>query len=239
MLKPLIMIPTYNEAENIKILINEILSLAINCIILVVDDNSLDGTGDIVDKLSKTNAQIRIIHRKGKRGRGIAGIEGMLYALKENIDCIIEMDADLSHDPSCIPTFLKEIEHHDVVIGSRCIENGTEEGRTLVRKYISMLAHIYLKIVLGFKVTDSSSGYRCFRKSTLASLGLDRFVSVGPTIVTEILYAVYQNKFSIKEIPIVFKNRKFGRSKLNYRILLKSLLFPLRLRLKSILGRNK
>lgn len=233
------MIPTYNEAENIEILINKILALNIDCIILVVDDNSPDGTGEIVDKLSINNPQVRIIHRMGKRGRGIAGVEGMLYALNENTDCLIEMDADLSHDPSYIPEFLKEIENYDVVIGSRCIEGGAEKDRSPIRQYISILAHTYLRLVLGFKVTDPSSGYRCFRKNVLAGLGLDKFVSTGPTIVTEILYAVYQNNFSIKEIPIVFKDRKFGNSKLTINILFKSLLFPLKLRLRSLLRNFK
>lgn len=235
MAKPLIMIPTYNEAKNIEILINKILALNIDCIILVVDDNSPDGTGEIVDKLSKSNSQIRIIHRRGKRGRGIAGIEGMFYALNEDINCLVEMDADLSHDPSYIPEFLKEIENYDVVIGSRCIAGGAEKGRSLIRQYISILAHAYLRLVLGFKVTDPSSGYRCFRKNVLVDLDLNKFISIGPTIVTEILYAVHQNNFSIKEIPIVFKDRKFGTSKLSINILFQSLLFPLQLRLRSLI----
>jgi dolichol-phosphate mannosyltransferase len=233
-MKPVILIPTYNEALNIEILINKILSLNIDPKILVVDDNSPDGTGKIVQRLSEKNPNIILLSRTGIRGRGIAGIEGMLYALKLDIDCLIEMDADLSHDPSYIPEFLKEIKEYDVVIGSRCIEGGGEEGRNLLRRWISFLGHIYLRLILGFKIADPSSGYRCFRREVLEKIGLENFVSIGPTIVTEILYAVHKGNFRIKEIPILFKNRRFGSSKLNLKILLLSLWFPIKLRIKNL-----
>ncbi|MFH1449617.1 MAG: polyprenol monophosphomannose synthase [bacterium] len=239
--KPLILIPTYNEAKNIEVLINQILSLNISCLILVVDDNSPDGTGKIVDKLALRHPQIKIIHRQGKRGRGLAGIEGMLYFLQEKeMDCLIEMDADLSHDPSYIPKFLKEIQDYDLVIGSRTIKEGAERHRHIIRKWISLFAHVYLRLILGLKVRDPSSGYRCFRKEVLAKIGLDKFISQGPSLVSEILYVVSQkNNFSIKEIPIIFEDRKFGDSKLTLKILLQNLIFPLRLRLNSLLQKFK
>jgi dolichol-phosphate mannosyltransferase len=229
--KTIIVIPTYNERENIGRLIDEILRLDIDVKIVVVDDNSPDGTAEIVrEKAREYPEMVELLLRTGKRGRGLAGIEAFKYALKQNADYIIEMDADFSHHPKYLPVFLKEIEKVDVVLGSRFVEGGQSIDRGLIREIITRFAIRYIRFVLGIDIHDCTSGYRCFRREVLEKIGLDRLISHGPPIVQEILYKCCLQGFRIKEIPIVFKDRRRGKSNLHLLILISAFLMVLRLK---------
>ncbi len=213
-MQALVFIPTYNERENIESLISEILNLNLDIGILVVDDNSTDGTGEILDKISKIQPYLSVIHRFGKRGRGLAGIAGFKYAIKQNVDCIIEMDADFSHDPEYIPLFLREIRDCDVVIGSRRVRAGKVIGPNRCREILSLLAQYFCRFILGISILDATSGFRCFKRYVLESIGLERLKSTGLSIVEEINLCLEEKGFKIKEVPIVFKPRRGGSSKL-------------------------
>jgi len=210
-MKTFVMIPTYNEKENIKNLINAILNLNItNLKIVVVDDDSPDGTWKIVKDMAKKEPRVHLLLRTKNKGRGIAGIAGFKYCLKRNADYIIEMDADFSHDPKYIPMLLEKIKTCDVVLGSRFVKGGRQKIRILITK----LANLYIRSVLGLKAKDCNSGYRCFKKDVLKSINLDSIKSKGPDVVQEILYMCHLKNFKICEIPIVFRERKKGKTKL-------------------------
>jgi dolichol-phosphate mannosyltransferase len=229
MSKTFVIIPTYNEAENIEQLVQEIMALALpDLTVLVVDDNSPDGTGSIADRLARDHAQVRVIHRTGDRGRGLAGIAGFKSALNENADLIIEMDGDLSHQPAYLPDLISAARHSDVVIGSRFIAGGQDIDRSPARRLVTMFARQYIRSMLDLKVKDITSGYRCFRRQVLEAIDLDSLISKGPSIVSELLYLAHLNGFTITEVPIIFKDRTRGRTKLNLGVLLKTLLMVYR-----------
>ncbi len=222
------MIPTYNERENIGDLIQGILNLRIpNLHIVVVDDNSPDGTSEVVRKFSD-NPEVELLLRTTRRGRGSAGIAGLKYALEHGADYVLEMDADFSHHPRYIPHLLDAIKDADMVIGSRYIEGGRDINRGVIRRLVTFLAGVYVRILLKLKIRDVSSGYRCFKRKVLESIGLDSMISTGPSIVSEVFYRAHLKGFSIKEIPIKFEDRTHGETKLNYKILIKTLLMVLR-----------
>lgn len=223
-MKTFVIIPTYNEAENIKDLVDEIFKQEIPDVsVVIVDDNSPDGTGKIADELAKREDRVKVLHRVENRGRGSAGIEGFKFALQEGADYIVEMDADLSHDPRYIIDMLLAIEDFDVVIGSRFVKGGKDADRNITRRAVTAFARKYIQTMLRLKVKDVTSGFRCFRKKVLEEINLDSLVSSGPSIVEEILHRAAQKGFKIKEIPIVFHDRKKGKTKLNFGILLKTL----------------
>lgn len=227
-MKTMVVVPTYNEKENITRLIGEILSLKIEGLdILVVDDNSPDGTAAIVEEISKNDPRVHLLLRKTLKGRGAAGKDGFRYALNRGADYIIEMDADFSHDPKFIPDFLEAIKDCDVVIGSRFIKGGRDIGRGFKRSFISLLGNTYVRGVLKLKIRDCSSGYRCFRSRVLEAINLDNTVSLGPAVLHELLYKSILYGFRVKEIPIVFVDRKYERSKFNFRIMLEGFLMVL------------
>jgi dolichol-phosphate mannosyltransferase len=230
-MKTIVFVPTYNERDNIRPFICDILRLSPDIHILVVDDSSDDGTAQILDELARDHSQVLVMHRCGKRGRGLSGIEGLRRALSEKVDYIIEMDADFSHDPKYIPVFLKEIGDCDVVVGSRTVKGGQIIGRSFSRNYLTYLAHLFSRAILGLKVSDATSGYRCFKRCTLESLDWDKFISDGPAILEEMIYHLQKKGFKIKEVPIVFGPRSRGRSKLNFLKLMKVLYTLIRIRL--------
>ena len=228
-MKTYVMIPTYNERENIGNLLREILNLKIPDLhVVVVDDNSPDGTSEIVKSLAKEHPEVELLLRTTGRGRGSAGIAGFKYALEHGADCVVEMDADFSHHPKYIPSFLEAIQEADMVIGSRAVAGGQDINRGIVRKVITFLAGVYVKMLLGLKIKDVSSGYRCFKRKVLEAIELDSVISTGPSIVSEVFYRAHLKGFSIKEIPIEFADRTHGQTKLNYVILLKTLLMVLK-----------
>ena len=225
-----VVIPTYNERESIGSLIREILSLPFELNILVVDDNSPDGTGAIVSKLAEESPKVRLLTRKKRKGRGSAGVDGFKMALKMGADLIIEMDADFSHHPRHIPELLANANNYHVVLGSRFVPGGADRDRGMLRQMVTRLAGLYVRTSLGIKIRDVSSGYRCFRKEVFEKVDLEDTISAGPSIVLEILYKVCLNGFSVKEVPIIFEDRRQGQTKLDTITLLETLVMVLRLR---------
>ena len=214
------MIPTYNEKENIERLIKDLFSLEVgqdgNLEVVIVDDDSPDGTGTVCDQLSQEfKGRVHVIHRKQKRGRGSAGIEGLKFCLSRDVDFIMEMDADFSHDPKYIPVFISLVNYFDVVIGSRYVEGGAQLGREWHREITSLMANLIYRLILGMRIRDISGGFKCYRKETLAMLNFDDFFSDGYSVGMEILYRLYKKDCSFVEIPVIFSNRQYGASKFN------------------------
>jgi dolichol-phosphate mannosyltransferase len=223
-------IPTYNERESIESLIRELLSLSLGLNILVVDDNSPDGTGAIVSRLAEESPRVRLLTRKKKKGRGSAGVDGFKKAMEMGADLIIEMDADFSHHPRHIPDLVANANNYQVVLGSRFVAGGADRDRGMLRQMVTRLAGLYVRIMLGIQIRDVSSGYRCFRKEVFEKVDLEDMISAGPSIVLELLYKVCLNGFSVKEVPIIFEDRRQGQTKLDTITLLETLVMVLRLR---------
>jgi dolichol-phosphate mannosyltransferase len=224
------MVPTYNEAGNIGPLLGEILAQDPRLQVVVVDDDSPDGTGKIVSDLASANPRIHLLSRKGVRGRASAGNAGFKYALDGGYDVVIEMDADFSHDPKHIPSLLKAVEEADVVIGSRYMPGGGTKTDARLQHVLSRLANAFNNAVLGLGVSDSSGGYKCYRRKVLETIDLTNAVSTGYSVGAEILYRSRRAGFRLKEVPIVFRPRASGKSKLNWKIVLGYPLAILRLR---------
>jgi dolichol-phosphate mannosyltransferase len=222
-MKAIAMVPTYNEALNIEPLLREILSQGPDVGAVVVDDNSPDGTAAIVERLAKEDPRVRLILRKEERGRGTAGIVGFRYAVQEGIPFIIEMDADFSHQPFYLSSFLQHMKDCDVLIASRLVPGGGERGRHFLRKWITRLANFYIRLVLALPVRDCTSGYRIFRREVLEAIDLDQIMSTGPSVVEEVLYKSYRRGFRIKEVPYILEERKAGESTFNRKIMLDAL----------------
>jgi len=236
-MKTFVMIPTYNEKENIKALIDKILSLKIkNLHIVVADDNSPDGTWKIVKEISKNKKNIHLLLRKKDRGRGFAGRDGFIYCLKNKADIVIEMDADMSHDPKYIPLMLKEVKNADLILGSRRVKGSKEIGRGVIRQLITYLANLYIRLLLGLKVKDCNSGYRCFKRKVLEKINLSKIEAKGPSIVQEVLFKTHLNRFKIKEIPITFVDREKGQSKLGIKQLASGYFMVSRLKFLKLIG---
>lgn len=216
-LQTLVMIPTYNEAGNIKKLIREILKInnSIGCVI--VDDNSPDGTPKIIRRLQKKHpGKIKLIVRKNERGRASAGIKGHQETIKLKPKYIVEMDADFSHDPKYIKTFLKEIKDCDVVLGSRFIRGGRDSDRSPFRTFASILSGYLFRAILRLKIRDIGSGYKLYRREILESLAWDKFYSQGIAISMEEIFRIVKKGYKVKEVPIIFVDRKAGQSKLRF-----------------------
>lgn len=218
-------LPTYNEAKNIRLLIKSIQNECPGMHVLVVDDNSPDGTSRVVSEMAKEHEDIHLVTRMGERGRGLAGIKGFRDALEMGFDVVIEMDADFTHDPKWIPLLVGKLDVVDVALGSRYHPDGYTDTRPILRQCVSRLAHGFIRIVLGIKVVkDCTSGFRAFKSHVLKALPLKGMISKNPSIVEEILLLVQKHDFKITEIPISFSERAHGTSKLNFSMLIKVLL---------------
>ena len=230
--KIFVCIPTYNEKENIKKLVEKIFDLKIeNLKLVIIDDNSPDGTGKIVDEMAK-KYPIKVIHRKQKLGLGSAYIAGFKYALEKNADFVFEMDADFSHDPNDIPKFLKAIEQdYEVILGSRKIKYGEIKNWNFWRHFCSDGAMWFSRLILGLKTKDVTTGFRCYKKEVLKKLNLDNIKSNGYAFQEEMIYLCEKKNFSIKEIPITFVDRKFGKSKLSYKDIIEFFIKIIKLKL--------
>jgi len=224
------MIPTYNEAENIGPLIREILALPVSweSRVLVVDDNSPDGTAGIVRALAEGDPRVHLLLRTKRRGRGAAGIDGFKAAIDLGADRVVEMDGDFSHQPRFIPGLVAATETADVAIGSRFVARGADSDRSVVRRAITWGVRRFIRRVFRTPVLDVSSGFRCFTREVLERLDLDDLVSVGPSVVLEILYKLKLLGASIQEVPIRFVDRRRGTTKLNLWTLVKTLLMVLK-----------
>ena len=236
-MKTFVMIPTYNEKENIRSLIGEILKLKISSLnIVVVDDNSPDETWKIVQEFSKKNKKVQLLLRTKGKGRGSAGRDGFVYCLNHGAKIVIEMDADFSHNPKYIPLMINELKNADLVLGSRRVEGADEIGRSWFRKFVTLGANLYIKMMLGIRVNDCNSGFRCFKRKVLESINPEKFESKGPAIVQEVLFKAHLKGFKIKEIPITFVNRTKGKSKLGIPQLAAGYFMVLKLKIKDLLG---
>jgi len=232
-MKILVFLPTYNEKENIAEIIDSLNKLNIQFQILIVDDNSYDGTIEIIKEKQKQYQNLKLIIRKGRKGRGLAGILAFNYFIRNKYDILIEMDADFSHHPKYIPDFLNFFPNYDLVIGSRLIKDGCEEGRSLLRRDITLFANIFIRILFRTKIKDCSSGFRAFKRQLLEKFNLNKFFSKHYSITEEILYACILNKAKIKEIPIIFYQRAYGESKLNFKKILNTFLGIVRIVLRG------
>jgi dolichol-phosphate mannosyltransferase len=233
-MKTSVIIPTYNERESIKKLIEEILKLKTrNIEIIVVDDFSPDGTWKVVKEIARKKKNVHLLLRKGKRGRGLAGKCGFKFALKHNADYIIEMDADFSHNPKDILKLLKKIKNFDIVLGSRAVKGGKEIERGIIRRAITKLANFYIRLLLRLDVKDCNSGFRCFKRKVLEEIDVNNIKSKGPAIIQEVLFKAHLKGFKIAEVPITFVNRKLGRSKLGIRQLIQGYLMVIKLKLSK------
>ena len=234
-MKAIIIIPTYNEKDNIEILIRRIADLSINNLqVCVVDDNSPDGTGVIVDKLIKQFPFVMAIHRKEKLGLGSAYIAGFKKALHEGAEFVFEMDADLSHNPDDIPRFLEEVKKgSEVVIGSRRIPQGGVENWSMVRNWMSKSAMWFSRVMLRLKTHDVTSGYRCYARNVIESINWEKIKGNGYSFQEEVIYLCEKKGFKVKEIPIVFRDRTYGHSKLSKKEIINFFITILKLRFKK------
>jgi len=225
------MLPTYNEAGNIRSLVEALLAME-GMHVVVVDDDSPDGTWRIVGEMAERDPRVHLIHRRHVRGRGSAGVAGLRYAVEAGAELVVEMDADWSHHPRHIPAMVEAARTADVVIGSRLVAGGGESGRSPFRHVITRLANAYIRLVLGLKIRDCTSGYRVFRREALERINLARMESNGPAIVQETLMACKRAGCRFAEVPIHFDPRRAGKSTLTMKILLNGLISVLRFRLR-------
>jgi dolichol-phosphate mannosyltransferase len=229
----LIVLPTYNEQENLRAIVEGIQQHAPAADIVVVDDESEDGTGEIADELSKEHpGKVFVIHRPSKDGLGRAYVAGFKFALARDYELIMQMDADFSHDPSYLPQFLTEINDHDLVLGSRYIKGISVVNWDLKRLILSRAATVYVRFITRMPLTDATSGFKCWRREVLEAIDLDRIFSGGYLFQVEMSYRTYQKKFRIAEIPIIFVERRLGRSKMDWGIIAEAILGVVRLRLR-------
>jgi dolichol-phosphate mannosyltransferase len=234
--KSLVIIPTYNELENLPRLIPEILQKDERLEILVVDDNSPDGTADFVEEESKRNKRIHLLKRNAKLGLGTAYIEGFKYALKNGYDYIFEMDADFSHNPDELVNFLEEIENHDLVLGSRYKNGVNVINWPMSRLLLSYFANMYTRIITGLPVKDATGGFKCFRREVLEAIDLDSVKSNGYAFQIEMTFKAWKKGFRIKEISIIFVDRVKGTSKMSKKIVREAVIMVWKLRIRSIFG---
>ena len=227
----LVIVPTYNEAGNLVKLVPAILALGLFDV-LVVDDNSTDGTGVLAELLAtEYPGCVRVIHRPGKLGLGTAYLRGFAYALASGYERIFEMDADFSHDPYCLPELRRALSEADVVLGSRYVKGGGTRHWPQLRKLISQGGSRYAGLVLGLPFHDLTGGFKGFSRRALASLDLDTIRSNGYSFQIEVTYRLYQQGFHIVERPIVFEDRRVGKSKMSWRIVAEAVLMVWKLRL--------
>jgi len=227
--RALVIVPTYNERDNLPVLVEALMRYP-NVRVMVVDDQSPDGTGALADDLARKHAgRVEVMHRTGVRGLGRSYIDGIAQGIHQDVELICQMDADLSHDPRHLPAMMAAAAHADVVIGSRYIPGGAVQNWPLRRRILSRLANIYIRQITRLRPRDCTSGYRCWRRAALAAMPLDRFISNGYSFIVEMLFVTSAQGSRITEVPITFIERRQGESKLSRAVLLESALTPWRL----------
>lgn len=229
-MKKLIVIPTFNERENIKRLIPAIAAFDREAHVLVVDDASPDGTSKEVKKIMKSRKNVRLMERPGKLGLGTAYTEGFKYAVAEKYDLIYEMDADFSHDPKYLPELTEASKKYDLVIGSRYINGVSVINWPLRRLMLSKFANLYARTITGLPLTDLTSGYKCYQRKVLEAIGLDSVHSDGYAFQIEMHYKAWKKGFSIKEVPVIFVDRLKGSSKMSKGVIAEAVLIPWKLK---------
>ena len=226
----LVIVPTYNEADNIERLVGEILAQPAPLHVVIVDDNSPDGTGALADALASKDARVQVIHRPAKLGLGTAYIAGFERAFQQGYGYVITMDADFSHPPRYLPAMLRMINDYDLVIGSRYVDGGGTLGCTLPRILLSRGANALARFVLGLRTHDCTAGFRCYRAKTLQDIDPGTIFSDGYSFLVEMVTRCERQGHAVGELPIIFENRRLGRSKISRLEILKSLYTILRLR---------
>jgi dolichol-phosphate mannosyltransferase len=237
MQRALIIIPTFNELENIQSIIPEILGQDPRIEVLVVDDNSPDDTSGAVKSMMEDEPRIHLLERERKMGLGTAYVAGFKYAIEQQYDCVFEMDADFSHDPGTLPRFLEAIEEYDLVLGSRYIQGVNVINWPMKRLLLSYFANQYTRIVTGLPVRDATGGFKCFRIEVLKAIDLDQVRSNGYSFQIEMSFKAWKKGFRLQEIPIIFMDRRVGISKMSKKIVREAVTMVWRLRFQSILGR--
>lgn len=237
MTRAIVVLPTYNEAENLPLIVPEILAQDESLEILIVDDDSPDGTGELADRIAAEDSRVHVLHRASKEGLGPAYRAGLQKALELGADYIIQMDADFSHPPDKLPEFLHEIESHDVVLGSRYLNGITVVNWPIQRILISWFGNLYARTVSGLPITDTTGGFRCLRRSLLERMGFQQIRANGYAFQIEMNYRFVKHGARIKELPFFFVDRTRGTSKLTFRIGLEALWVVWWLRIADLLGR--
>jgi dolichol-phosphate mannosyltransferase len=232
----LISLATYNEAENLEPLIRAIRDYLPGAEILIVDDNSPDGTGTIADQLARDDSRIHVLHRPGKLGLGTAILTAMRYAIDHNYDLLLNMDADFSHPPRYLPALLAGMADHDVMIGSRYVPGGGTENWPKIRLAISRCVNALVRFLFRMPVSDASGAFRCYRVSKLKAAELERTQSRGYSFQQEVLYRIHQAKAKLGETPIIFENRRAGKSKVNWQEAVRSMAMILWLGFQHFFG---
>lgn len=239
MKKSILIIPTFNEIMNLKKLIPYLNDLYPELHILIVDDNSPDGTADFVKSVSENDERVHLLWREKKLGLGTAYVAGFRFCLAKDYDFILQMDADFSHNPKDIGRFLEEIENQDLIIGSRYIQGVNVVNWPISRLLLSYFASIYTRIITGMPVKDATGGFKCFRREVLEAIDLNYIRSNGYSFQIEMNFKTYKKGFRIKEVPIVFTDRVEGTSKMSKKIVREAVTMVWKLRIKSILGSLK
>lgn len=234
--KIIIIIPTYNEIENIEVLLGVLRNKYPNYDVLIVDDNSPDGTWEYVQKKSESDSKIHLIKRAGKLGLGTAYVEGFKYAIENGFDAVVQMDADFSHDPEKIEVLVKELDNYDLVIGSRYIQGVNVVNWPMSRLLLSYFANIYTKIITGLPINDATGGFKAIRIEVLKAINLGSIRSNGYAFQIEINFKAWKKGFKLKEVPIVFVDRVEGSSKMSKAIVREAVLMVWKLRFRSIMN---
>jgi dolichol-phosphate mannosyltransferase len=236
--RSLVIVPTYNERENLPRLIPAILAQHPSLEVLVVDDGSPDGTGALADQIAAEEPRVHVLHRDGKLGLGTAYLAGFRWGLEHGFDYLLEMDADFSHDPTHLPHFLESIQEYDVVLGSRYLHGRvTVVNWPIGRLLLSYFANVYARWITGLPVADATGGFKCFRRAVLETIELDRVESNGYAFQIEMSFRAWKKGFRLGEIPIMFVDRDVGESKMSKRIVREAIWRVWRLRLLWIIGR--
>ena len=228
--RPLVIVPTYNERENVPTLVQQIFAIVPDVDVLLIDDNSPDATADCAEKLFGNDPRFSIMRRVGRRGLGRSYAEGYRYALTRGYTLMVQMDADFSHDPKSLPDLIKASATAEVVVGSRYCEGGGVRNWPRRRRFLSRFANHYVSLITGLKVQDATSGFRCFSKSALETILDKPVLSEGYAFLVETLYRASKAELSIVEVPITFVDRQRGKSKISRRVIFESMLMPWRLR---------
>ncbi len=235
--KTLVVTPTYDEADNVESFIAKVLSQSPEIDILIVDDNSPDGTGDIVARLQKENPRIHLIRRAGKMGLGTAYVEGFRYAIAKKFDLVCEMDADFSHDPEELTKFMAKTEHCDLVIGSRYTGGVRVINWPIRRLILSYAANVYTRVITGMPVKDATGGFKCFKREVLESIDLAKVRSNGYAFQIEMNFRAYSKGYRLCEHPIIFFERASGISKMSKKIIYEAVFMVWNLKFRRMLGR--
>ncbi len=236
--KTMIIIPTYNEADNLRPMVETIMALNTSADILIIDDNSPDGTGEIADQLSVALPALQVIHRPGKLGLGTAYVAGFHYALEHGYELIFEMDCDFSHDPKYLPAFLEKIQDNDLVIGSRYVPGGGTVNWGWMRKFISGGGNLFARVGLGLPAQDCTAGFKCYRSQVLQEIDWDQITLQGYAFQVATVYHTHRLGFRIAEIPITFQDRRVGQSKMSKRIVAEAFKYVCLTRLRELLGKG-